>query len=128
LYEWERLIDFGLLVLIWLVQVIIYPGFRHLDPSGFIRVHKKYATSISFFVIPLMAAQLIMKGIRVYQEPQAVTLSALGLVLLCWAATFLLAVPCHTKLDLQGKDLAVINRLVRINWIRTVGWSAVFLL
>ena len=126
--EWERLIDFGLVILIWMVQVIVYPGFRHLNDSYFISVHKSYAWIISFFVVPLMTVQLAMKCTRVYQEPNAVTITSLSLVLLCWIATFFLAVPCHKRLDIRGKDLAVVDRLVRVNWIRTLGWTMVFLL
>lgn len=125
---WELLIDFGLVVLIWIVQVIIYPGFRHLESHDFIRVHSSYTRNISFIVVPLMTVQLAMKGMRAHHETQYLTLAALALVLLCWAATFLLAVPCHRALGILGKDPAVINRLVRFNWIRTLGWSAVFTL
>jgi hypothetical protein len=125
---WELLVDFGLLVLIWIVQAIIYPGFRHLESRDFIRVHSWYARNISFIVVPLMTAQLAMKGMRALHDTQAMTLAALAMVLLCWAATFLLAVPCHRALCTRGKDPAVIDRLVRFNWIRTLGWSAVFAL
>lgn len=126
--EWELLTDFGLLVLIWIVQVLIYPGFKHLDPAEFIRVHKAYTHIISFFVVPLITAQLLMKSMRVYQEPRAITLASLGLVLLFWIATFFLAFPCYRNLDIRGKDLAIIHKLLRYNWIRTLGWSAVFML
>jgi hypothetical protein len=125
---WELLIDFGLFVLIWMVQVIIYPGFRHLGETEFIPVHVKYARVISFFVVPLMTGQLVLKCLGAFNEPGAIPLAALALVLMCWAATFFLAVPCHKKLDTLGKDLAVIDRLVRVNWIRTLGWTSVLAL
>jgi hypothetical protein len=123
--DYELMIDFGLVVLIWLVQAIIYPGFRHLDAASFVAVHKKYEGVISIFVIPLMTAQLAIKVLDVYQEQQSTSLTSLALVLIIWAATFFLAVPCHRRLDEVGKDPRTIARLVLANWIRTLGWTAI---
>jgi hypothetical protein len=47
----------------------------------------------------------------------------LALLAVVWASTWLLQVPCHTRLA-GGFDAAVHRRLVASNWIRTVGWTA----
>jgi L-asparagine transporter-like permease len=47
---------------------------------------------------------------------------ALALTLIVWIATFALQVPCHNRLG-KGFDEAVHMRLVRTNWLRTVGWT-----
>ena len=48
----------------------------------------------------------------------------LGIVLLAvvWISTGLLQVPCHNLLS-KGFNVAVHERLVATNWVRTVAWS-----
>lgn len=41
--------------------------------------------------------------------------------------TFLLSVPDHGRLQAQGKNLEVIDHLVRTNWLRTAAWTAAWL-
>ena len=50
--------------------------------------------------------------------------AVVGLVLLVGihASTILLQVPAHRRLS-TGFDAGVHRRLVRTNWVRTVGWS-----
>ncbi|MBW7877137.1 MAG: hypothetical protein H3C47_14240 [Candidatus Cloacimonetes bacterium] len=121
-------VNFGLFVLIWLVQVIIYPSFHKIDNSCFVDWHSQYTKSISFFVVPLMTAQIILaimlglkSGFNFWLNTQ------ICLIAVIWLATFAGAVPCH-KILFSGKDFAVINRLIRINWIRTILWTIVSLI
>lgn len=47
----------------------------------------------------------------------------MAFVAVIWASTHRLQVPEHARL-LAGRDDAVIHRLVRGNWFRTVAWTA----
>lgn len=120
------MIDFGLVVLIWLVQLIIYPSFRHTDPAAFQSWHSSYSMLICVFVIPLMFAQVAIIGYLLYQYASwALWVSAL-LVVFIWLSTFLQAVPIHNLLGQNTEVSANIERLIAVNWIRTVLWSVVF--
>jgi len=116
-------VDIALFILIWLVQLIIYPSFVHVRESVFISWHNKYTGLISLFVAPLMFGQ---SGIYLYA---AFSLGRwhdiLGSVCIAglWLSTFLLSVPCHDRLHRSGYDLPTIKRLVRTNWIRTFLWT-----
>jgi len=125
--EWldglRGLVDFGLFILIWLVQLIIYPSFAFCAPEHFSRWHYRYTGLISLFVAPLMFSE---SGIYLWQAVvwrRWHDVLGVGLVLVIWAATLLLSVPCHDRLQQSGFDLAVIRRLVRTNWVRTCSWS-----
>ena len=52
------LVDFGLLVLIWIIQLIIYPSFLFYRAKELITWHKMYTKAIALIVIPLMLGQL----------------------------------------------------------------------
>ena len=121
-------VDASLVTLIWLVQLIIYPSFRSIAPEVFPAFHADYSTKISFVVVPLMFAQVFLVAVQVWQMPGLSTYLSAGLVVAAWVATFALAVPCHNELGVHGHDLGVIDRLVAVNWIRTVVWSAVLAL
>jgi len=122
------MIDFGLLVLIWLVQLVVYPGFRYYHRDQLMAWHKKYTTGITMVVMPLMVGQVILHTIDLYQHPDWVPIAAFFLIVCAWINTFFYAVPLHNKIS-AGKDvLSAARQLVGVNWFRTVAWSVVFLL
>lgn len=117
----QVMVDSGLFVLIWLVQLIIYPSFQYTQDRDFVGWHRRYAAMISLFVVPLMFLQLGVEA-AAYIGQDVRWLRILVLIIV-WGATFALSVPCHSRLQNYGKNIAVIRRLVRTNWIRTLGWS-----
>ena len=126
--QWLDIVSFGLVVLIWLVQLIIYPSLAHIDAAEFAGWHRRYMMRITVIVGPLMLAQAVLAVNAFLPAPDAAGLPVLAGIALVWLSSLLFSVPCHRKLRAGGKDPAVIRRLVRTNWIRTVLWTAVFLL
>lgn len=120
-------LDFGLMVLIWMVQLLIYPGFQYLDERHFKKWHREYARNMGFIVAPMMFAQVGMAFYFFYNFPEmyATNLVYALLVGLTWVSTFTLFVPIHNKLDRIGKQVDVCRDLTRKNWIRVVLWTAV---
>jgi hypothetical protein len=116
-------LGWGLLVLIWLVQIIVYPGFRHIPPEGFRDYHRWYTLRIGAVVTPLMLGEAMAAAAWLWTRPQAFPayLSAAAVVVV-WGSTFGLQVPIHRRLQ-HGKNDALIQRLVATNWIRTAAWS-----
>ena len=127
-YLFRSMIDFGLVVLIWLVQLIIYPGFRFSDKSSFIPWHSKYMWLVSFVVAPLMLFQLAIIIYQLSVFTHWYVILSLGLALLVWLVTFRFAVPIHNKLNEEGNKYTLVQNLVRINWIRTGAWTLIWLL
>ena len=62
------LFDFGLLVLIWLVQLVIYPSFLYYEQDNLKRWHEKYTQKITYVVLPLMMGQLIITTIHLFND------------------------------------------------------------
>ncbi len=130
------LVNFGLVVLIWLVQIVIYPAFAAIDAAEFRTWHARYTTRVTWIVAPLMFLQLGLLTARAggallgYFPEASLPLAVAALLLAggCWAATFFVSVPLHNALAAQGRNAALIARLVQTNWIRTGLWSALFLL
>ena len=121
----QLIVDSGLLVLIWLVQLIVYPSSRYTADEDFIGWHAGYTVLISLVVMPLM---LLQAGVEVMyawlHAPRWLRVILIGAV---WGSTFTLSVPCHRRLHIQGKNRALVQRLIATNWIRTVLWSILFL-
>jgi hypothetical protein len=115
-------VSWALLVLIWLVQVIIYPGFHRIAADDFIDYHRWYVARISLIVTPLMLAEAVLTVMWLWVAGTPAAVISAALVLVVWLSTFLLQVPIHNRLK-YGKDRILIRRLVATNWIRTVGWS-----
>ncbi|MEL7001745.1 MAG: hypothetical protein AAFN93_03320 [Bacteroidota bacterium] len=124
----KLLFDFGLVVLIWIVQLIIYPSFAYYADKDLLIWHQKYTLLITVIVLPLMLGQLILHGYAVYQNAELLSVTLLILVVSTWVITFIWAVPLHTQID-QGVDLPkVVKNLVTVNWSRTIIWTLVFVI
>ena len=124
----RRCVDLGMLVLIWLVQLTIYPGFAQMRAEAFPQWHESYMNRMGFIVGPLMLTQPFLIGLQLWLEVNLFHVAAAVLVALAWLATAVFSVPAHRALQKSGFDAAVIRRLVLTNWIRTAAWTGVFFL
>ncbi|MAJ50932.1 MAG: hypothetical protein CMB82_04875, partial [Flammeovirgaceae bacterium] len=70
------LFDIGTLVLIWLVQLVIYPSFLFFERKNLKLWHDKYTKKVSFVVLPLMIGQFIIAGIHLFNNISAFTLGS----------------------------------------------------
>ena len=123
-----KIVDFGLVVLIWMVQLVVYPGFQYYDKESLLRWHGPYTQNITYIVLPLMVGQLALHGFGLWNDLHPVRVIAMALVIGTWVVTFVYAVPLHGKIG-EGVDMTQsVVSLIRINWIRTVMWTAIFLL
>jgi len=110
--------------LIWVVQVVHYPLFAAVGPDEFTRYEQRHRARITILVGPLMAVEGLA-ALALVLAPGDRTLPMLGLGLLgaIHASTVCLQVPLHEQLS-RHYDGRLIARLVRTNWIRTIGWTA----
>jgi len=109
---------------IWLVQLVHYPAFHHVDASGFARFHAFHSARITWIVLPAMTVELATAVLLVAREGRP-WLWNLGGVVLIWAATGLLSVPLHTQLATAPPAAlpGLIDRLVATNGPRTLLWT-----
>ncbi len=122
--------DTGTLVLIWMVQLVVYPGFVHMDFLSLKNWHSRYTKRISLVVVPLMFGQL---GISVYSvliKTTMFSLVKLVLILVVWILTFSIFVPIHNALAKTKKEetQGLCIQLVQKNWSRTLLWTIIFFL
>ena len=126
LIEANRIVAFGLVVLIWLVQLVIYPAFAEIAADGFTAWHGRYTRAITPIVAPLMLAQVTLAVALLARRRDPATIAYALLVASTWIATGLVAVPIHNALA-TGRDPARIRRLTMTNWFRTLALSLAFL-
>jgi hypothetical protein len=122
------IVDFGLVILIWMTQLIIYPSFKYYDELQLVNWHQKYTLAISFIVMPLMLMQVVLHGYQLYTAFNWLTVLAVLLIILTWLNTFAVAVPLHNQITTNTNPLTAAEKLVNINWYRTIMWSLVFLI
>ncbi len=113
--------------LIWFVQIVHYPLFMAVGESGFTSYADRHARLTTLVVAPLMLTEAATSTWLLLVPPAGVhrSLVVAGAVLLLvvWASTAFLQVPCHHRLS-QAFDPRVVQRLVATNWIRTLAWTA----
>ena len=123
----KLLADFGLVVLIWLVQLVIYPGFLYFRAENLATWHKKYTSLISYIVGPLMLVQLMLAIYLLITLPTFFNAAGLLMILAIWATTFLHFVPMHEAVADGELNENLLNDLAHKNWLRTILWTFVFL-
>tara|TARA_B100000795_G_C22751252_1_gene419519 strand:- start:804 stop:1226 length:423 start_codon:yes stop_codon:yes gene_type:complete len=117
------LVDFGLLVLIWIIQLIIYPSFLFYRAKELITWHKMYTKAIALIVIPLMLGQLGIAMYQVFLAQNTHTLASIILVVFLWGITLLKFAPMHQQISEGNTHVQLLKKLVQNNWIRTLIWT-----
>lgn len=126
--ELRALVDCGLFVLIWMVQLIVYPSFSYISDQVLPSWHRTYTKRIGYFVIPMMLVQLMLSLFNCLESTTLLKVLDLGLVAATWVLTAWLSVPLHQALAKGSMDPAVRRSLVRTNLPRALVWTGIFFL
>ena len=120
-------VDTGLFILVWLVQVIIYPSFAQIAKEKLMYWHRLYTQKILYFVGPMMFIQTGLIAWQILGDP--LTYLADGLLLAgIWVNTFLIAIPIHEKIDREESLAGHLPLLLRVNRWRSWMWTGLFLI
>lgn len=113
--------------LIWFVQIVHYPLMKAVGRTEFEAYEQRHQRLTSLVVGPAMLLELGTAAWLVLDPPAGVSfgaaLAGLAMVGAIWLSTALVQVPLHRRLE-SGYDAAVIGRLSRSNWLRTLLWTA----
>lgn len=124
---WIQLVDFGLLVFIWTIQLVVYPSFRYFPAASLMKWHEAYTGAVSIIVMPLMITQVFLHGWRTLENATLVNWLTLTLVISTWLITFAVFIPLHNKISFNQELVQSFENLISYNWIRTGLWSMIFL-
>ena len=112
--------------LIWMVQIVHYPGFLGVGTEQFLAYQHNHMRTISYVVVPLMLGELVVGLMLPFVYPSSwpwLVYTSAGLVLVIWITTFFVSSPLHGLLASEGYNTERIERLVSTNWIRTAAWT-----
>ncbi|WP_271782539.1 hypothetical protein [Aquimarina algiphila] len=122
------LLDFGLVILIWLVQLVIYSAFPYYGHKELMLWHKKYTSRITLIVIPLMIGQLVISIIEILKNTSMFNIIICLSIYSIWIVTFFFIVPIHKKINKSLYTPFILRKLIKINWLRTILWTLIFAL
>ena len=120
--------DTGVLALIWLVQLVIYPGLTKYSDTSLKNWHPIYTKNVTFVVLPLMFLQLGLSISQVWSIGGFSDFMHLLLVLIAWVVTFTKAVPLHQSIETSVDGIEIAHRLVEINRLRTLVWTLAWII
>ena len=107
---------------IWVIQLLHYPSFNFINDKKYIEFQHFHMQRISFIVIPAMLIELASALLLAYFFRSSLIIILLALLLGVWAITFIFFTNMHQKLT-DGYSQNIVDRLVQINWSRTILWS-----
>lgn len=114
---------------IWVIQLVHYPSFHFVELKQYTTFQRFHMARISYVVIPVMLTELFTLILIVISMDQIDTLvlaSAVFLIFI-WLMTAVFFSSVHQKLTL-GYDQTVVDKLVKLNWGRTLLWTLRLLL
>jgi hypothetical protein len=121
------IIDFGAVVLIWMVQLVIYPSFVYYADKDLLKWHIPYTQRVTFIVAPIMFSQTGIIAYQTFTEFNYLNLLSAVICGSLWLLTFFEAVPLHHKIDMNQEVQATSQNLIRINKKRTALWTILFI-
>ena len=109
---------------IWIIQLVHYPSFHFIERNQYTSFQRFHMSRVSYVVIPAMLTELftlILIIISMDQVDPIILASALLLIVI-WLMTAVFFSGVHQKLTL-GYDQTVVEKLVKLNWGRTLLWT-----
>ena len=113
--------------IIWVIQVVHYPSFYFIERDEYVSFQKFHMDKIAYIVVPVMLIESISGFILIYNELNTVLLISMILLFFIWVLTGIFFVPIHQKLT-SGYQEELVEKLVKINWFRTIFWTIRLLL
>ena len=109
---------------IWVIQLVHYPSFHFVELKQYTTFQRFHMARISYVVIPAMLTELFTLILFVISMDQIDTLVVASAILLIfiWLMTAVFFSGVHQKLTL-GYDQTVVDKLVKLNWGRTLLWT-----
>ena len=109
---------------IWVIQLVHYPSFHFVELKQYTAFQRFHMSRISYLVIPAMLTELFTLILIVISMDQIDTLVLASTILLIfiWLMTAVFFSGVHQKLTL-GYDQTVVDKLVKLNWGRTLLWT-----
>ena len=108
--------------IIWVIQLLHYPAFNFIKESDYVEFQHFHMQRISFIVVPVMILELFSAFMLVYYLRSNLLILCLIILLFIWLITFVFFTKLHQSL-LDGYDKTIVDKLVKINWSRTILWS-----
>ena len=108
---------------IWVIQLVHYPSFKYVKDSDYIIFQKYHMSNISYIVFPSMFTELITSLLIFFSgEKSFLFMLSMICLSLIWVITGVLFTKFHSTLQ-KGKDLKMIEKMIKANWIRTLLWT-----
>ena len=109
---------------IWTIQLVHYPSFHFIELNKYTTFQRFHMSRISYVVIPAMLTELFTLILIIISMDQIDTLVLASAILLIfiWLITAVFFSGVHQKLTL-GYDQTVVDKLVKLNWGRTLLWT-----
>ena len=109
---------------IWIIQLVHYPSFHFIELKQYTTFQRFHMSRISYVVIPAMVTELFTLILIIISMDQIDTLVLASAILLIfiWLITAVFFSGIHQKLTL-GYDQTVVDKLVKLNWGRTLLWT-----
>ena len=106
----RHLSDCSLLILIWIVQLTIYPSFQFMSTDQLIQWHAKYTERMAWIAGPLILLQTTIVSMQIVKETSALHILSGCIVTATWILTYFVSIPLHRKISENRASSVVLKK------------------
>jgi len=114
-------------MVLWVVQLVIYPQFLRVPGDAFAAYHREHCRRMGWVVAPLFAAEGITAlalAWSLWADQPYWQGASIGLFLLGHGITFAVFVPLHRRWENGPVPRGDLQKAVRLNWLRVAVGTA----
>lgn len=113
----------GMVGVIWFVQLVHYPLFAGYTGDGFRQAMLDHQRRTTWVVAPLMLTEGVTSAALLVLLSGWQVWLGVGCVAVWAFSTAAVQMPLHAQMVRDGFDPALVRLLVRSNWVRTTAWT-----
>jgi hypothetical protein len=110
--------------IMWSLQMVQFPlmlSAQSAEFIGYVRAQRTRNTIL--MTLPMLVEVITGVWLLTTPIPSRHLTTAMVFLAIAWIVTFGSIVPLHARI-MRGYDAKAIQTLIRVNWIRTICWSA----
>lgn len=122
------LINTALFAQVWLIQVVVFPGFLYYSEENWKVWQRNLAMRMTLVMVPLILAQMITYTISLVAGITTSDILSVVLILVGLAVTIYIGFSWYERCQAAEDTKELRKSVQKIIWIRTLAWSMILII
>lgn len=122
------LVNTALFAQVWLVQMVVFPGFLYYSEENWKVWQRNLAMRMTIVMVPLILAQMITYTLSLVAGITISDILSMVLIIVGLAVTFYIGFSWYEKCQAAEDTMELRKSIQKVIWIRTLAWSMILII